>query len=153
MAWIEAHATGIKRHGPSSLPLASNKIKTPHAYLAAQSFLAIHPFVWASTLMTSYILVQVSWLKQNFSDALKKIRTCYLTLKVNPKLFGMKWQQIADDESLTIHLSQESTISTLVEELVLEDVNSVQTPYRSGCPVDKIPSADHLPPSWLQSAQ
>ena len=70
------------------------------------------------------------------------------------KMFsGMKWQQIADDESLTIHLSQESTISALAEELGLEDANSVHTLYISGFPVDKIMSADHLPPSRLQAAQ
>ena len=69
------------------------------------------------------------------------------------KFLGIKWQKISDDESHTIHLSQEATISVLVEELGLEDINSVHTPYISGCPVDNIPSADHLPPSRLQSAQ
>ena len=69
------------------------------------------------------------------------------------KFLGMKWQKIVDDESLTIYLSQDATISALVEELGLEDVNSVYTPNRSGCPVDKIPSAYHLPPSILKSAQ
>ena len=48
------------------------------------------------------------------------------------KFLGMKWQQIADDESLTIHLSQEADISALVEELGLEDANSVHTPYIYG---------------------
>ena len=41
------------------------------------------------------------------------------------KFLGMKWQQITDYESLTIHLLQEATISALVEELGLEDANSV----------------------------
>ena len=63
----------------------------------------------------------------------------------------MKWQQIADDDSLTIHTSQEATISVLVKELGLEDANSVRPPYRSGCPVDKIqPDLEgliHMPPS------
>ena len=69
------------------------------------------------------------------------------------KFLGMKWQQISDDESLTIILSQEVTISALVEELGLEYANSVPTPYRYGCPVDKIMSAHHLPPSRIQVAQ
>ena len=58
----------------------------------------------------------------------------------------MKWQQIANHKSLTIHLLQESAISALLEELGLEDENCVHTPYRSGCPVDKIPSEDHPSP-------
>ena len=66
---------------------------------------------------------------------------------------GMKWQKIADYHILTIHLSQEATIRALVEELFLEDTNSVHTPYRSGFPVDNIPSTYHLPPSILQSLQ
>ena len=61
------------------------------------------------------------------------------------KFFGIKSQQIADDESLTIHLSQEATISALVEELGREDVNSVHPLYRSGCPVVNITSAHHPP--------
>ena len=61
----------------------------------------------------------------------------------------MKWQKIAYDESLTINLSQEATISALVEELGIEDANSVHTSYRSRCPVDNILSADHLLPSRL----
>ena len=65
----------------------------------------------------------------------------------------MKWHQIEDDEILTIHLLQEVTIIALVEELGLEDANSFLTPYRSGCPVNKIPSVDHLPPSILQASQ
>ena len=44
------------------------------------------------------------------------------------KFLGMKWQQIADNESITIHLSQEATISALVEELGLEYANSVHPP-------------------------
>ena len=48
----------------------------------------------------------------------------------------MKWKQIANDQSLTIHISKEATISALVEELGLEDANNVHPPYRPGCPVD-----------------
>ena len=69
------------------------------------------------------------------------------------KILGMKWKQIADDESLTIHLSQEATIIALVEELGRQYANSVHTPYIFGCPVDNISFADHLPPSRLKSAQ
>ena len=57
----------------------------------------------------------------------------------------MKWQKIADDESLTINLSQEVTISAIVEELGPEYANSVHPPYRSIFTVDKIPSEDHPP--------
>ena len=69
------------------------------------------------------------------------------------KYLCMKWHQIEDDEILTIHLLQEVTIIALVEELGLEDANSVHTPYRSGFSVDNIPSTYHLPPSILQSSQ
>ena len=65
----------------------------------------------------------------------------------------MEWQQVSDNDSIIIHLLQEGTISVLVEELGLEDANSFHTPYRSGCPVDNIPSTDHLPPSILQASQ
>ena len=47
------------------------------------------------------------------------------------KYLFMKWQQIVDHGSLTIHLLQESTISAIVEELGLEDANSFHAPYRS----------------------
>ena len=40
----------------------------------------------------------------------------------------MKWHKIADDDSLTIYLSQEATISALVDELGLEDANIVHSP-------------------------
>ena len=36
MDWREDRAIGMKRRGPPSLPSASNKIKIPHAYSAAQ---------------------------------------------------------------------------------------------------------------------
>ena len=62
------------------------------------------------------------------------------------KFLGMKWQKIADDDILTIHLSQEATTSALVEEICLEYTNIVHPPLRSGYPFDKIPSTDHLPP-------
>ena len=36
--------------------------------------------------------------------------------EAEPKKFlGMKWQKIADDDILTINMSQEATISVLVE--------------------------------------
>ena len=77
-----------------------------------------------------------------------------IEFKGEPKnIFGVKWQQITDDQILAIHLSPEATIIAIVEEIGLEDKNSVQNPYMSGCSVDKIPSVDHLPPSRLQAAQ
>ena len=45
-----------------------------------------------------------------------------------PVWLGMKWHKIADDDSLTIYLSQEATISALVDELGLEDANIVHSP-------------------------
>ena len=63
------------------------------------------------------------------------------------KVLGMKWKKIADNESLTIPLLQEGTTSALVEELDLEDANSVHPPHISGCPVDKITFVDHFLPS------
>ena len=50
------------------------------------------------------------------------------------KFLGMKCQKIADDDSLTIHLSKEATIRVLVEELGLEDVNSVHPPLHIQIP-------------------
>ena len=48
-----------------------------------------------------------------------------------PKMvLGMKWRKISDNEIITIHLFQDATISALVEELGLEDANSVHPPYR-----------------------
>ena len=83
-----------------------------------------------------------------FDRHIKEDQKMLVDFEGEPKKFlGMKWQQIIDDESLTIHLSQEATISALVEEIFLEDANSVYTPYISVCPVDKIIYADHLPPS------
>ena len=71
-----------------------------------------------------------------------------------PKTFlSLKWQKIADDKSLTIHLSQETNSSTLIEELGLGYLNSVHTPCRYGCPVDNITSAYHPPPSKLKLSQ
>ena len=87
MAWREIHAPGIKRRGPPSLPSASNKIKTPRASSASQSFQAINPFIWASTLMNSYIIVQASWLKQNSSDALRTIKNSSWLWRWTPNVF------------------------------------------------------------------
>ena len=76
-----------------------------------------------------------------------------IEFKGEPKnIFGVKWQQITDDQILAIHLSPEATIIAIVEEIGLEDKNSVQNPYMSGCSVDKIPSVDHLPPLQITSS-
>ena len=50
--------------------------KIPHTSSESQSCLSIHPFMWASTLMNSYILVQARWLKNNLSNALGRIKKC-----------------------------------------------------------------------------
>ena len=112
-----------------------------------------HPPIYVGLYVDEFIYFIASELvKTYFERHIKDDQKMLVDFEGEPKKFlGVKWHKIADDESLTIHLSQEAKIRALVEELVLEDANSVPTPYRSGCPLEKIPSADHLPPSRLQA--
>jgi hypothetical protein len=54
------------------------------------------------------------------------------------------------DGNVTIHMGQEAFVENLCQIANLDDphVNAVSTPYRSGCPVDTIPTATD-PPSTL----
>ena len=107
-----------------------------------------HPYIYVGLYVYDFIYFSASELVETeFERRIKEYQNMLVEFEGEPKKFlGMKCQKIADDESLTNHLSQEATISALVEELSLEDAKSVHTPYISGCPIDKIPYADHLPP-------
>ena len=123
----------MKRRRPPSLPSASNKIKKPFAYTGV-SIIPGHPPIYVGLYVDGFIYFSASELvKTEFELCIKDDQKMLVYFEGETKNFlGMKWQQIADDESLAIHLLQEATISALVEEIGLEDVNSVHTPYRSG---------------------
>ena len=114
-----------------------------------------HPPIYGGLYVDDFIYFSASKLVETeFERRIKEDQNMLVDFEGDLKMFlGMKWQQIADDESLTIHLPKEATIRAIVEKIGLVDANSVPTPYRSGCPVDNIPSADHLPPSILQASQ
>ena len=58
------------------------------------------------------------------------------------------------DKTFNIHLSQEVIIQNLMEEHNLSpSTNTKSTPYRSGYPVDKVPSNKSLHPAVLDQAQ
>ena len=117
--------------------------------------MSIHLPIYVGLYVDDFVYFSAGKLvKTEFEWRIKEDQKKLADFEGEPKIFlGMKCQQVADNESLTIHMLQESTISMLVEELGLEDANSVHPPYISGCPVDKIMSVDHLPPSRLKSVQ
>ena len=57
------------------------------------------------------------------------------------------WQRKPDDH-ITVHMTQGAFADNLIEEAGLTDANPVNTPYRSGHPVDNIPSEQY--PSLVQ---
>ena len=113
-----------------------------------------HLPIYAGVYVDDFIYFSASKLvKSEFEQRIKDNQNIIADFEVELKnVLGMKWQQISDYKILTIHLLQEATISTLVEELGPEDVNSVHPPYISGYPVNKIVSVDHLPPYRLKAA-
>eukprot|EP00957_Ditylum_brightwellii_P208746 15358763-Ditylum_brightwellii.AAC.1 len=66
---------------------------------------------------------------------------------------GIQFETIKEDNDITIFLSQEATIKVLITELSLDLANTVQSPYRSGYPIDKIPTSSNLPPATLLATQ
>ena len=121
-----------------------------HASSAA-SIVPDHPHIYVGLYVDDFIYFSESELAETeFERRIKYNQNMLVDFKGEPKKFlGMKWQKIADDQSLNIHMSQKATIRSLVEELGLEDADSVHPPYISWCPVDKITSVDHLTPYSL----
>ena len=113
-----------------------------------------HPPIYGGLYVDDFIYFSASKLVETeFERRIKEDQNMLVDFEGDLKMFlGMKWQQIADNESLTIHLPKEATIRAIVEELGLVDANSFPTPYISGCPADKIPSADHPPPFYITSS-
>mmetsp|Transcript_10476 Transcript_10476/g.14801 ORF Transcript_10476/g.14801 Transcript_10476/m.14801 type:complete len:87 (+) Transcript_10476:547-807(+) len=65
---------------------------------------------------------------------------------------GIKFQCNCDhDGEVNIFMGQETFVDTLVQDANLSDpsVSTPHTPYKAGCPVDKIPS--YIPASSLNS--
>jgi hypothetical protein len=60
-----------------------------------------------------------------------------------------------NDGNVTIHLGQEAFVKNLCQIADLDDphVNPVQSPYRSGCPVDTIPTSNNPPHSLTHTMQ
>ena len=50
------------------------------------------------------------------------------------------WQRKPDDH-IAVHMTQEAFTDNLIEEAGLTDANPVKTAYRSGHPVENIPTA------------
>eukprot|EP00957_Ditylum_brightwellii_P085707 6520070-Ditylum_brightwellii.AAC.1 len=65
---------------------------------------------------------------------------------------GIKFEVINSANDVTVFLSQEASIDTLIKELSLLDLVSPSIPYCSGYPVDKIPVELPLPKHKLELA-
>ena len=91
-----------------------------------------HPPIYVGPYVGDFIYFSASNLvKTEFERRIKDDKKMLVEFECEPKkVLGMKWQKIADNESLTIHLLQEATICALVEELDLEDANSVHPPLQ-----------------------
>lgn len=66
---------------------------------------------------------------------------------------GIKFSHIKhDDGNLTIHLSQEADIQQLLQDNNMHTSSTITkpTPYRSGHPVDSVPTADIPPPQRME---
>eukprot|EP00957_Ditylum_brightwellii_P020291 1531167-Ditylum_brightwellii.AAC.1 len=66
---------------------------------------------------------------------------------------GMKLEQELTKLGMSIFMSYEATINTLVAELNLKEANTSQMSYQNGFPVDKLPPMDHLPCEKVEKAQ
>eukprot|EP00957_Ditylum_brightwellii_P062822 4766902-Ditylum_brightwellii.AAC.1 len=65
---------------------------------------------------------------------------------------GLRIETPEEENDITIFLSQEASIEALIKELNLALASTGQTPYRSGYPVDKIPTKTTLLQQKLQQA-
>ena len=81
--------------------------------------------------------------EKEFESRLSKLTTVDFMGTVQHFL-GIKFQWVQSPSSLTVHLSQPAFTDHILQEhgLNLDSATSSRTPYRSGLPVDSIPSID-----------
>ena len=78
-----------------------------------------------------------------FEQRLKQLTSVDFMGEVS-HFIGIKfsWQRKPDNH-ISVHMTQEAFADNLIDEAGLADANPVTTPYRSGHPVDNIPSVPH----------